>query len=54
MTKRSHTCMFTALYAPRGQTEHAHQCTVCDDVIFVGDGKQCDREPKTHRKVGAK
>lgn len=47
-----HKCKFTALYAPRGENEHAHQCLTCEDIILVGGSHECDRNPGTHRKVG--
>lgn len=56
---RKHVCKFTALWAPMGSysstpRSHMHQCIECDDVILVGDGHACDRDPKTHTRTEVK
>ncbi len=49
---KKHKCQFTALYAAMGlfapRPQHAHQCLTCFDVLLVGEGHECDRDPKTH------
>lgn len=49
MTKR-HKCTFTAPHTPIGDNEHAHECLVCDEMVFVGSGVKCDLKPNTHRE----